>query len=328
MADVIISPNMQMPVPIVGQDPGEDWANNVNACLSAIDIHNHTAGQGVPITPAAININADLAMNNNNLISIRTARFQVQTSTPSDPSDLGELFVLGADLYYIDVAGNVVRITQGGNVTGATGTITGLPSGTASASFAAGTFTFQQATNTPASMNFGPIKIGQPVSSGFGVTISPAVSQAANYALSLPPALPTVTSLVATDTSGNLSFVPVISGSYTPLVTSTGPGTGQSAIGTFFYQRIGNNVTVTGNLAGNALPSLGSAVTLPIAPSVPFVNTYDLVGGSSGFTQSGVVNSGDTLMAEVGGLRAIVQLNYATSTAVPTYTIQFTYSCA
>lgn len=209
MANTAISPNMNMPVPVVGVDPGPDWATNVNSCLSIIDSHNHTSGQGVSITPQAIDINDDLPMNGNNLTTARSVRFTPQTGTITNPTDLGCLYENGVDLYYVDGAGNQVRITQGGSVTGATGTITGLPSGTASAAFAGGTFTFQSATNTPATMNIGPIVTGAAVASSKTVTISASGSQPANYALTWPLAQGAAGTTIINDGSGNLSFVAV-----------------------------------------------------------------------------------------------------------------------
>ena len=205
MSNTTITPNMGLVLPTIGVDPGPDWATNLNASLTSVDSHNHTAGQGVQITPAAINVNSDLPLNNNNLTLARTLRLKPQSAAPSGASDLGCLTEIGVDLYYIDGSGNVIRLTQSGAPTGATGTITGLPSGTASASFAGTTFTFQSSTSTPASMNFGPTTIGQDVSGGFGVTISASSSQAANYNLALPSALPASTKIVTLDNSGNLA---------------------------------------------------------------------------------------------------------------------------
>ncbi len=204
MPDTIISPNMGMPVPTVSECPGPAWATDNNACLSAIDSHNHSTGQGVSITPDGININADFPMNNNDIITARTLRFQSQVAAPNGAADLGCLAEVGVDLYYIDGAGNAIRITQSGSLAGAAGTITGLPSGTASAAFAGGTFTFQSATNTAAAMDFGPTTIRQGAASGYGVTISANAGQAANYAIGLPAALPASTKFVTLDVSGNL----------------------------------------------------------------------------------------------------------------------------
>lgn len=201
MANTTISPNMGLIIPVVGTDPGPDWANNLNASLTTLDGHNHTPGYGVQITPSGLNINADLPLNNNNATLIRTVRFNPQSSTPSNPNDLGCLYESGVDLYYVDGSGNVIRITQSGSVAGATGTITGLPSGTASASFASSTFTFQSATNTPAFLSSGPVAIGNNTVGSPQVTVFPPSAIATNYSIFLPP-IPSINSLVSITPSG------------------------------------------------------------------------------------------------------------------------------
>ncbi len=190
MANTTITPNMNLPSPNPTIDPGPDFAINNAACMSAIDSHNHTPGQGVQITPAGLNINTDLALNGNNINTARSIKFTAQGSPLALACDIGCVYVSGQDLYYNDEAGNHVRITQGGNVTGSTGTITGLPSGTASAAYSAGTFTFQSATATPATMAVGPVVIGQAVASSKTVSLTPNAGQAANYGLTFPAALP------------------------------------------------------------------------------------------------------------------------------------------
>jgi hypothetical protein len=50
MPNTTTSPFMGMPVPVVGVDPGPDWANDNNSCLSIIDSHNHTTGNGAPLS--------------------------------------------------------------------------------------------------------------------------------------------------------------------------------------------------------------------------------------------------------------------------------------
>lgn len=204
MSDVTISPNMSMPVPNVGIDLGPDWANNINACLSIIDSHNHSLGTGNQVTPAGLDINSDLTMNLNNLTNVRTVRFTPQSSALSLPSDLGCIYEVGVDLYYNDGSGNQIRITQSGSVAGASGTITGLPSGTASASYLAGTFVFQSATNTPANIDGGSFIFRDDVANSHGVTISPVNSLAVDYSLILP-LLPSVTSIMTLDAAGNIA---------------------------------------------------------------------------------------------------------------------------
>lgn len=222
MSNVVISPDMSLPVPVVSVDPGPDWATNINACMSGIDSHDHSVGKGVQITPSGININAALSMNSNNLTNANSLGMVSLLSALT--SLLQSLQVVGVDLYFIDGVGNAVRITQGGTVTGSTGTITGLPSGTASASFAGGTFTFQSATSTPATMNIGPIVTGAAVASSKTVTIGASASQPANYALVWPLAQGAASTVVANDGAGNLSF-----SSIGTILTTAGIGASVSA---------------------------------------------------------------------------------------------------
>ncbi len=203
---------MNLPVPVPGTDPGPDWATNVVADMYAIDAHNHSTGQGVPISPSGLNINDDLPLNGNNLTLTRSVRFSTQASPLSDATDIGCLYESGVDLYYNDGAGNQVRVTQGGSVVGSPGSITGLPSGTASASFAGATFTWQSATNTPAAMVMGPISIGRAAVSPKFVTISSSSSQVANYSLVTPAAAPVAGQYMVSDVSGNLSWSTAVIG--------------------------------------------------------------------------------------------------------------------
>lgn len=324
MSNIIISPDMLLPVPVVGVDPGPDWANNVNACLGIIDGHTHTTGQGVPITPAAININTDLTFNGNNATNVKTLRFSPQAAPISGGANLGALYEQGVDLFYIDGAGNQVRITQGGSVTGASGTITGLPSGTASASYAAGTFTFQQATNTPATMSVGSIIIGQEVASGKNVTISAAVAQAANYALALPAALPGVASALVSDNAGNLSFqtfLTLASGQFTPTATPVSNVAGIGTVNPMNYQRVGNFVNCFGSLDVNGTSGLNVIfrISLPITPT--FSSATDLSGVGTG---AGIPN-GETLQCYADVADNLAEITYRSTINSPV-TLNYAFS--
>lgn len=232
MSNVIVSSNMNLPVPIVGTEPGPDWATDINACMSAIDSHDHSTGKGVQITPSGININTNLPFAGNNATTMRSVRFTSQTAPLATASDVGCIYESGVDLYYNDGNGNQVRITNGGSVTGAAGTITGLPSGTASASFAAGIFTFNSATSTRATMSVGPIVMTTSPATG-SVTFQSSGSLAVDYTLTLPTAAPSNHQVPVSDGSGNLSWswgllpigsvvatFPNLSGAYTTAATT------------------------------------------------------------------------------------------------------------
>lgn len=297
MANTTISPNMGMPIPVVGQDPGPDWATNIDSSLFIVDSHNHSAGQGVPITPDGLNISTDLPMNGNNLLTTRSVRFLPQNSPLANADDLGCIYESGVDLYYNDGSGNQIRITQSGAVTGATGTITGLPSGTASASFAGGTFTFDSATNTPATMAVGPLIIGRQVANPKTVTITPNAAQPSNYGLTLPIALPATSGLLQSDSTGGLSFLINQTGTTTTTFTANnGGGTSSSVI--LSYQRIGDWITcfspavtaiagtgTTALIANTGLPSWASPATASAFARGP----TDIISNAISTTSPGLV---------------------------------------
>lgn len=269
MTNTTISPYMNLPVPVPGQDPGPDWANNIVADMYGIDSHDHSFGQGVAITPGGLNINADLPMADNNLTTAKSIRFQSQTSPLALPADIGCIYESGVDLYFNDGAGNQVRITQGGSVTGSTGTITGLPSGTASASFAGGTFTFQSATSTPATMALGPLVLGASVASPKTVTLAASAVQPANYNLTFPLAAPAANQVPISDGSGNLSWTlgilplgsvlatfPNLTGAYSTVATTVADARG-------FVKCNGQTIVdATSPMNGAVIPNINNMVFL------------------------------------------------------------------
>lgn len=208
MADTVVSPNMNLPVPIVGQDAGPQYATDINSCLAVIDGHDHSAGSGVQITPNGININSPLSMNGNNLIAINTLRFISQVSPIAATSpNLLCLQVSGEDLYYNDGAGNVVRITLNGGIAGSPGSIANLTA-PASASYVSGTATFvwQSDANIPANMDAGSYILRNITANSKGLTLNPPSAMTSDYSLVMP-LIPAQTSVLAIDPSGNISAV-------------------------------------------------------------------------------------------------------------------------
>lgn len=205
----IYSTNMNMPVPTVGVTTGPSYATDINTSLGIIDAHDHSAGNGVPVTPAGLNISSDLTCQAHNLTNVRTVRFSSQSSPLSGGgTDIGALYESGVDLYYNDGSGNQVRITQSGSVAGASGTITGLPSGTAGASFGSGTFTFLQATSTSANIDAGTYILRYPGSypspAGNYIALEAPATLATGFALTLPTTLPGTTGYWMTSTTGGV----------------------------------------------------------------------------------------------------------------------------
>lgn len=206
MADTNISPNMNLPIPQVGVDPGPDWALNINSSLTLIDNHNHSAGYGVQINPAGININSDLPFNGNDATILRSTRFQLQSApiTGAAP-DLACLYASGVDLYFNDANGNQIQITSNGGIAGSPGSISNLTS-PASASYVAAnsTFVWQSAANTAATMDMRSIILRNSSANSKGLTLNPPAAMGANYSLTLP-SLPGTQSFMTLDAAGNMS---------------------------------------------------------------------------------------------------------------------------
>lgn len=206
MSNYLTTPNMNLVLPVPTVDPGPDYADVLNAALARIDSHNHSSGNGVQINPSGLNINTDLPFLGNNATLLRSTRFSPQNSPLSGASDLGCCYVSGVDLYYNDVAGNQVRMTQSGGVAGSQGSIANLTS-PASASYVSGnsTFVWQSAASTPANMDGGSFIFRNITASSKGITVSAPSALAANYSLIWPSALPSAQSFATIDNSGNIA---------------------------------------------------------------------------------------------------------------------------
>lgn len=201
-----LSPNMNLILPTVGQEPGPTWASDLNTSLSILDTHDHSSGNGLTITPAGITISSDLSFIANNATNLRSSRYSSQVSALALPTDLNAFYVLNGDAYFVDGLGNNIRFTQGGSIAGATGSITGLMS-PASVTYVSGTpaFVFQSDASTSANLDGGSLTIRENVASANGITINSPTSLAANYSLTLPLAPPGSTSLVQMSSSGVIS---------------------------------------------------------------------------------------------------------------------------
>lgn len=114
------SPNMGLIVPIPSTgvtgtgDTGPGYAQEIsNDLLTTIDQHGHVPGQGVPIVSAALNLNADVNLQINNLTQIRATRFTSQATTFSGVGDVSELYVVNGNLYYNNAVGQAIQLTSG-----------------------------------------------------------------------------------------------------------------------------------------------------------------------------------------------------------------------
>lgn len=198
------SANMNLPVPGVGNEAGPDYAFDVNSCLTLVDQHDHSPGRGVQITPAGLNINASLTMNDNSLTDVNEIVFEAQDSPDSTLQSLyvapGIESPLTEDLWFTDGNGVQVQITSGGTVNA---TIASIPG----ESFSAGTFFWKQGTGstTPANFDIGSITIRPNLpATTYGVRLTPNAGISSQYDLILP-LLPLSNSVMTLDQFGNIT---------------------------------------------------------------------------------------------------------------------------
>ena len=206
------TPNMDLLLPIPTVTLGPTYASENNAAFTTIDSHDHTTGKGVPVPSNGLNINNDLPFNGYNAASLRSARFTSQSAPLSTPSDVSSIYVSNGNLFYNNQLGQQVQITSGAALDATTiggiggdyttsGALLFYTSGTR-------TFTFWSSTNVPANIDSGSITIRPIATSPAGVTINAPSALSASYSLTLPLALPSTSSALVSDPSGNLSFSP------------------------------------------------------------------------------------------------------------------------
>lgn len=251
------SANMLLPVPVVGVDPGPQYATDVNNCLTLVDQHDHSTGKGVQVTPAGLNINADLSFNNNNLISARSLRMQVQPGVLTLGTDLICFYAVGVDAYYNDGNGNNVRLTQGGAVAGSPGSIANLVS-PASASYNSGnsTFVWQSAANTPANMDGASFIFRNLTANSKGLTLQPPSAMGVDYAITLP-ALPGTTLPISLDSSGVMSTGQITTAQVAPAAITTSLIATQAITQSLLAARPTGSTVAAGGVGTSA--SLGNA---------------------------------------------------------------------
>lgn len=267
-----VSPNMGLPIPSVGTEPGPQYANDINSSLTLIDLHNHTPGYGVQVPPSGININSDLTFGSNNATNMRAVRFTSQSSTLSASADNGAIYESGVDLYFRDGNGNNVRITQTGGVAGSVGSISGLVA-PATASYSAGssTFTWQSAANTAANMDFASAVLRNSTANSKGLTLAPPNAMGSNFTVTLP-SLPGATSFMQIDTSGSISASSAVSAGLTGSNIASNVNLNGKAV-----QENSNNLVVSNTNATNSLAVLRGRINVVynaggVATSVTIVN--------------------------------------------------------
>lgn len=111
------SPNMNIVVPVPLTDTGPDWAQRLyTAFFATVDAHDHSSGKGVQITPAGMNISADLQLNSHNTLSARSHQLANNGAPLSLGGDVLCVYASNSELWYNDSFGRQVQITKVGAV--------------------------------------------------------------------------------------------------------------------------------------------------------------------------------------------------------------------
>lgn len=111
--------NLSLPTPTVTIGP--DWATQLNAALETVDEHDHSSGKGVKITPAGLNINTTLDLQDQDLINVNTFHLVDLSATLTGASYARSIQAVNGNLYFVNNAGNAVQITDGGAIVAAPG---------------------------------------------------------------------------------------------------------------------------------------------------------------------------------------------------------------
>lgn len=216
---------MSLPLPDPGVTPGPQWAQTINDALTIVDTHSHVAGEGVPITPAAMTINDHLTMNGFDLAAVNSL---LLVDREEDITDRG-VYAKDGNLFYRNTDGDAVQITNGDTIAGATGSITGLvsPAGAVFSSFT-NAFSWTYDSNKHAKSAHGDLQLfpydGSTAYTKSITVKSPVGLEAGtSYSMTLPVALPPSTEVLTISSSGVLDHAS-IAGTTNQVNVSAGAG--------------------------------------------------------------------------------------------------------
>jgi len=265
------TPNMSLILPGIGTEPGPTYGQDQNTSFTILDGHSHTPGSGVQITPAAININTNLTVNGNSIISLASTTFNTITANTTANNlyvALGSESVPIPDLWFNDGNGTAVQITSNGQVNATAASIPGE-------SYGAGTFTWRQGTGStvPANFDIGSITI-RPNTAGTtnGITLIPYSGISSSVSIVLP-ALPSAQSFVTLDNSGNMVASILTAGGLTSSNIASATITGSNiAAATITGSNIAaSTVTRQNQVAVNSAISSTSGTSSTTSTSLTFV---------------------------------------------------------
>lgn len=286
-----MSNSMNLNLPTVSTTPGPTWASNINTALTTVAEHDHSSGNGVKITPAGINIIADLAFQGNNVTGLRSARLDSQGAIVNGASDLGCLVNVNGDIWWVNNAGTGVQITTGGAINiasvGTIGGDYGQPGVPASVAYSdtTKTFTFLQDSGEGAKLFSGTINIANEAASSLSVSIG-ADAATSSYALVLPIAAPGNDTVMSFDSTGQATFRTITGTTGEVTVASSGT-THQVSLPLTVTKGItfsGAN-TFSGNTSGRGILPLGAVIATMPHLTGAYSCTATTAADANGFVQ-------------------------------------------
>lgn len=213
-------------LPVVNSTFGPTYATMINAALSEL-----RATLGAKVTPAGIDVNADLSLRSGasyyGLINAHRVGLNTQAAGLSAATYPGALYAgVGGELFYNDSAGNQVALTLAGSVTGAAGNIDGTGYGATGVSItwdaANALYSLFSGAGTYADAKIDDLLLNDGDTNFLRMTAS---AMASDYTLTWPAAVPASSnSVITVSTAGALAF------SATPTLTSV-TTTGVGVIG-------------------------------------------------------------------------------------------------
>lgn len=266
--------NLGLTLPTLNGDRGV-WDSPWNDNGTLLDLHDHSTGKGVKVTPTGLNLNADLTFAGNAATNLKGVVFTAQVAAPASLA----VYVKSNDLYFKDGAANEVRLTASGAINIAT---TGGIAGdyiAASASVyydsAAKTYRFLSAAPLPNVWQYlgtGGVDLYE---QGSGILtrvrlISPG-ALAASYVVTFPAALPGSTLLTQVSSTGVMTWSNTIANavamSSTLTVGSTLGVTGLITATAGLTAAVDQNITVSGTgefkhgaMVKNVSPLIGNCL--------------------------------------------------------------------
>lgn len=201
--------NLGLTLPTLNGDRGV-WDSSWNDNGTLLDLHDHSTGKGVKVTPTGLNLNADLTFAGNAATNLKGVVFTAQVAAPASLA----VYVKSNDLYFKDGAANEVRLTASGAINIATtGGIAGDYIAAAASVYydsAAKTYRFLQAAPLPNVWNYVACSGVDLYEQGSGiltrVRLQSPGALAASYVLTYPGALPASTALFQVTSAGVMTF--------------------------------------------------------------------------------------------------------------------------